>query len=114
MKYSGWDFLEHMLKACEDINEFMTGVTSVTEFTSNKMLRSAVTMELFNFSELVKKTTEDGTLSGKTKPWRDIVRFRDKVGHWYTRLDFESVYDIVTNHLPAVHAYLKEQKRGQP
>ncbi|MCL2014746.1 MAG: DUF86 domain-containing protein [Defluviitaleaceae bacterium] len=114
MKYSGWDFLEHMLRACELIERFMVDVKDVDEFINDELRCRAVTMELFGFAELVKKTAEDGTLPGKMNPWREIIRFRDKVGHWYFETNFKVVYDVVTKHLPTVHTYLKEQKRGQP
>ena len=111
MQYSGWSLLDHMIAALNLISEFMQSTPTKESFLDNKLVSRAVTMELFNFAELVKKTSEDGTLPGNMYPWREIIRFRDKMGHWYFTTNFSLIYDIVVNHLPSVAAYLQQQQK---
>lgn len=111
MKYSGWDYLDHMLVSLTNINEFMYGISKESEFVSNKMLRSAVTMELLGFAELVKKTVDLGTLPGNLHPWKGIIRFRDRTAHWYHTTDFALVYRIVAYDLPELSEILEKQKK---
>jgi len=111
MKYSGWDYLDHMLMSLSNIKEFMDTISEESEFVSNKMLRSAVTMELLGLSELVKKTVDLGTLPGNIQPWKGIIRFRDRTAHWYHTTDFALVYRIVVDDLPELGKILEEQKK---
>ena len=110
MKHSGWDYLDHMLVSLSNIKEFMSAVNQESDFVNNKMLRSAVTMELLSFAELVKKTVDLGTLPGNQQPWKGIIRFRDRTAHWYHTTDFALVYRIVTDDLPVVDELLSRQR----
>ena len=44
MKYSGWDFLDHMVQACEELIEFLKDINSSDEFEADAKTRRAVTM----------------------------------------------------------------------
>ena len=111
MKYDKWDYLDHMLMSLTNIKEFMDGINEECEFVSNKMLRSAVTMELLGFAELVKKTVDLGALPGNLHPWRGIIRFRDRTAHWYHTTDFALVYRVVADDLPKLSEILEELKK---
>ena len=111
MKDNGWGYLEHMLQACADIEEFCQECTTVDDFVANKMMRSAVTMELLNLGELVKKTAELGTIDGTDVLWKNIIRFRDRTSHWYHTTDFSTVWSIVENRIPKIYDFLKQQQQ---
>ena len=100
MKDSEWGYLEHMITAINNISEFMTGIDDEQNFVNNKLVRSAVCMELLNFGELVKKTADMGIVSGAEYPWKNIIRFRDRTSHWYHTTDFSIIYKIVTSDMP--------------
>ena len=54
MKLNGWDCLDLMVQACEELFECMHGVKSVDDFKSSVKTRRAVTMCLLDLGELFK------------------------------------------------------------
>lgn len=106
MKSNRQGLFHHMEESLKNIDEFMETAKDEKKFTENKLVRSAVCMELLNFVELVKKSAADGIVPAHDYPWKNIIRLRDRTSHWYHKTDFGVIYRIVTEDLPNIRAEL--------
>ena len=110
MKYSGWDYLEHMLLTCEELELCMSGISSVDEFEKSVVVRRAVTMCLLDLGELITSVGEKEKALFPSDSWHKIVGFRNRAAHGYHSLDFSIVYELATRRVPKLYDFLKKYK----
>jgi uncharacterized protein with HEPN domain len=115
MKYSGWDYLDHMVQTCEELFECMQGVESVDEFKSSVRIRRSAAMCLLDLGELFKTLSEKELSEYPSEHWRNVIGFRNRAAHGYHTLDFGMVYSIAINRVPPLYKFLKgkQQSRGE-
>ena len=53
MKHRGWDYIEHMIQACQETDICLQGIHSASEFEESIVVRRAVTMCLLDLVELI-------------------------------------------------------------
>jgi len=111
MKGKGWDYLDHMVQACEELFECMDGVKSVEDFKSSIKTRRAVAMCLLDLGELFKSLGDKELSEYPSDHWRNIIGFRNRSAHGYHTLDFELVYSIAINRVPPLYKFLKEKQK---
>ena len=111
MKYSGWDYLDHMVKTCEELFECMQGVHSAKDLESSVKTRRAVVMCLLDLGELFTGLGSKECDEYPTEHWHRIVGFRNRSSHGYHALDFELVYSIAVNRVPPLYNFLKEKQK---
>ncbi|MDR2728605.1 MAG: DUF86 domain-containing protein [Chitinispirillales bacterium] len=109
MKYSGWDYLEHMLQTCREMEECLTGIDSLDEFEESVLVRRAVVMCLLDLGELITGLGESELSLYPSESWHKIVGFRNRAAHGYHTMDFEIVYALATIRVPEVYGYLIKQ-----
>ena len=115
MKYSGWDYLDHMISTCEELFFCMEGITSIEEFESDIKTRRAVTMCLLDLGELFTGLGDEEKNAYKSDAWQRIIGFRNRAAHGYHDLQFDIVYKIVQERVPVVYEFLKQQQQqSQP
>ena len=110
MKYSGWDYLEHMIEDCDDINAALKMVSSVAEFSNNRIIHKSVIYSLLNLGELCKNLSESDKKTYPHIPWSSIIGFRNRSSHGYHLLDLDIVYEIATNDIPDIYKVLIERR----
>ena len=111
MKLSGWDYLDHMVQACEELFECMDGVISAEDFKSSVKTRRAAAMCLLDLGELFKSLGDEELSEYPSEHWRNIIGFRNRSAHGYHTLDFELVYSIAVNRVPPLYKILKEKQK---
>jgi uncharacterized protein with HEPN domain len=98
------DYLDHMRQAVSDILVFIEGL-SKPDFLADKKTQAAVAMNLIVLGEAATKIN-DQYPSFATKhpklPWRQIRGMRNAIAHGYFDIDFEIVFDTVTESLPSL------------
>jgi uncharacterized protein with HEPN domain len=109
MKYSGWDYIEHMIQACEELSICMKDIESSSEFEESIVVRRAVTMCLLDLGELITGLSERELSSYPSESWNRIVGFRNRAAHGYKSMDFSIVYTLATVRVPEIYGYLKQQ-----
>ena len=117
MKCSGWSYIEHMLRACEELFICMKGIHSSAEFEESVVVRRAVTMCLLDLGELITGLSERELSLYPSESWSRIVGFRNRAAHGYKTMDFSIVYTLATVRVPEIHSYLKRQhikQEGDP
>jgi uncharacterized protein with HEPN domain len=111
MKLKGWDYLDHMVQACEELFECMDGVKSVRDFKSSVKTRRAAAMCLLDLGELFKSLGDSELNEYPSEHWHNIIGFRNRSAHGYHTLDFELVYSIAVNRVPPLYKFLKEKQK---
>ena len=113
MKYSGWDYLDHMVQTCEELFECMQGVTSAEDLKASIKTRRAVVMCLLDLGELFTGLGDEERGEYPTEHWHRIIGFRNRSSHGYHALDFELVYSIAVNRVPPLYEFLKKKQKGE-
>ena len=111
MKHEGWDYLDHIIKTCEELFECMQGVSASADLERSVVKRRAVVMCLLDLGELFKSLSEDEIRLYPSESWKNIIGFRNRASHGYHLLDFEIVYRIATKQVPPLYEFLKTKQR---
>ena len=110
MKYSGWDYIDHMIQACHELDICLQGIHSATEFEESIVVRRAVTMCLLDLGELINGLSESDLSPFPSESWHKIVGFRNRAAHGYHSMDFGIIYTLATVRVPEIYEYLKQRK----
>ena|SRR5207247_3565598 len=95
------EYLRHI----RDEAAFLTRAAAKTtqaEFMSDEVLRRAVVRSLEIIGEAVKKLPASVTESEPDIKWTRIAGMRDRLIHGYFAVDYEIVWDVVTQNVPAL------------
>ena len=111
MKYSGWDYLDHMIQTCEELFECMQGVNSAAELEASVKTRRAVVMCLLDLGELFTGLGDNERNEYPSEHWHRIIGFRNRSSHGYHELDFDLVYNIVIKRVPPLYEFLKQKQK---
>ena len=111
MKHSEWDYLEHMIEDCTDINNALKMVASIDDFKQNRIIHKSVIYSLLNLGELCKTLSESEKNMYPEIPWNRIIGFRNRSSHGYHHLDLDIVYEIATKYIPCLHDALQKHSR---
>lgn len=105
--------LELIVEYGQQAQAFLQGKT-LDHWRGDMQLRYAVAHALAGAVENIKEYARDADRLHELKcraphvPWNMIIRFRDKMAHYYEILHQDSVYEIVTKQLPDVLALVLE------
>ena len=96
------------LRACDSIQEFVSGV-DFGAYQDNLLLRSAVERQLEIVGEaLGQAANEDEKLEELIPAIPRIVALRNRVIHGYDSVDDEIVWDIVQSDVPVLRSRLRD------
>jgi len=71
-------------------------------FLKNRTIQDAVIYNLQNVGEYAKQLPEPVTTTYDSVPWQEIIKFRDKAAHHYTKLNMDLIWQIATQSIPAL------------
>jgi uncharacterized protein with HEPN domain len=93
------EFLQHILAECVYL---LTESKSNTagEFLQNERLKRAVCRSLEIIGEASVKIVPAFKLKYPLVPWREMGDIRNKIIHHYFGVDYDIVWDTVTNNIP--------------
>lgn len=111
-------YLEDMLVAAGRAIAYCEGKT-FDEFLRDTKTQDAVVRNLEIFGEAVKKLSDEVRQAQKNVPWTNIAGMRDRLIHNYFGVNWDIVWNVVTNDLPrlipeiqAVIAAARTQNHG--
>lgn len=102
------EILGFMRDAARLVSQFTEG-KSFAEYEQDAMLRSAVERQFITIGESVNLLlkAEPEAVSRVTN-YRRIIDFRNRLAHRFFHINNETVWDIITNHLPILRAEVVE------
>lgn len=100
-------FIRDILDALERIEQFV-GQTTFEAFVKNDLLSSAVVRKLEIIGEAAKNLPAEVRRRYPDIPWRSMARMRDRLSHGYFAVDYEVVWKVIKEELPALKPGLQE------
>jgi uncharacterized protein with HEPN domain len=99
-------FLWDALRAAERVQAFVRGKT-FEAFLENDLIRSAVERQLEIIGEALSQLAKiDPQTAGKVAELRRIIAFRNILVHGYIAVDYDTVWRLIEDKLPALQANL--------
>lgn len=81
------------------------------------LLLDSICMRLQVIGELLKKVYKNNPATFEAYPqiqWPNIMKLRDIISHHYEHVDYEIVYDICKNHIPALKKVMEQIIKAPP
>jgi uncharacterized protein with HEPN domain len=91
--------LLHMLDAAREAVSFASGRTAV-DLAQDRMLALALVKCIEIIGEAASKISSGTRCELQQIPWVDIVGMRNRLIHAYFDIDFDRIYDTITNDMP--------------
>jgi uncharacterized protein with HEPN domain len=104
---SNLELLRHMSDEVNFILQTTNGLAK-DEIINNPVLSRAIIRSLEIIGEAAKKTDAEFKAIYPHIEWKKIAATRDKLIHEYFGVDYDIVWDIIENKLPALKEYVDE------
>jgi uncharacterized protein with HEPN domain len=101
------DYLRHILDETGYLIKRSAGL-SKEEFLQDETLKRAFVRSIEVIGEAVKKVPADFKDKYPLLEWRAIAGMRDKLIHDYFGVDYDIVWDVVTNKVPELNQEIKQ------
>ena len=88
------------------VEEFV-GDMNFDEFLVDDKTSSAVVRKLEIIGEATKNIPKSITQEYEEIPWKEMVRMRDKIIHFYFGVDYEIVWNVIKERLPQIKPTLR-------
>lgn len=100
-------FVKDILDAINNIEDFV-GNMNYGEFMEDDKTSTAVVKKIEIIGEAIKNIPGDVRVKYKAIPWKDIVGMRNKITHNYFKIDYEIVWNVVKEKLPALKIQIEQ------
>jgi uncharacterized protein with HEPN domain len=100
-------FVKDILDAIDKIEEFI-GNMEYGEFIQDDKTSTAVVKKIEIIGEAIKNISRDVRVKYNAIPWKDIVGMRNKITHNYFKIDYEIVWNVVKEKLPALKIQVEQ------
>ena len=98
-----------MLESVEKILLYAKGFESAELFlwAEEQVKFNASLLLLSNIGEYANKTSEDTRTAYPAFPWKQVRSLRNRIAHDYAGIDYEMIFDIVSQHIPLLKPSLE-------
>ena len=100
------EYIRHILDECSYISKRAKGVGK-REFVQDETLRRAFVRSIEVVGEATKRVPLEFRQKYSRVDWKAMAGMRDKLIHDYFGIDYELVWDVVTNKIPALKKELE-------
>ncbi len=101
-------YLYDILYAIELIEEFVSEISSFSDYSNDKKTSSAVERQLAIIGEAVNKF-DKLNLDKQLKNTTGIISLRNRIVHAYDNIDDTVIWAIIKRHLPALKEEIKDK-----
>jgi uncharacterized protein with HEPN domain len=98
------EYVDHIRASMGHIDKWVADGRDA--FFHDVRTQAAILRKLHELTESVKRLHPLVGEQHPDIPWRDVIGFREVVVHDYLGLNLERVWDIVTEHLPALKPHI--------
>ena len=96
------DFLRHIEHECAFVLKISTNKTH-RDIVDDELLSKGIVRSLEIIGEATKKLPDDLRISYPQIPWEEMAGMRDVLIHDYFGIDYDVVWDTITNDIPDLH-----------
>lgn len=107
MPKSPIDLLLHMLDELNFLIEKSDKI-SEEEFQRNDLYQRAFVRSLEVIGEASKSIPQEFKTRHSSLPWKEMARMRDRLIHHYFGIDYQLVWDTVSNDIPNLYQQINE------
>lgn len=104
-------YLKDIVESIGKIEQFI-GEMTFGDFVKDEKTNNAVIRKLEVIGEAVKHLPDAITKQHAAIPWKDMARTRDKIIHFYFGVDYEIIWKVIKEQLPAIKVRLQEIIEG--
>lgn len=97
---------KHMLDSTTAVIRFINGKTR-KHLSNDRMLSNAVIRELEILGEAANHVSKSTQKSFPEIPWKQLISMRNTLIHAYFDVDYEIIWETITNDLPPLFLQLK-------
>ena len=101
MSHSGLEYLRHILSEADYLIDRSEGLGR-DEFMRDETVRRAFVRSLEVIGEAAKQVPEELRSKYSHVEWRAMAGMRDRLIHSYFGVDYDIVWDVVTNKVPVM------------
>lgn len=101
MSRSARDYLKHIQDEIAYLRRTVTGLTK-DDFIADETLKRAFVRSLEIIGEATKQIPDHLRQQYPEIEWRAIAGMRDRLIHSYFGIDYDIVWDVLINHIPAL------------
>ncbi|MDT7920274.1 MAG: DUF86 domain-containing protein [Meiothermus sp.] len=106
MSLSAIEYLRHILDETEFLMDRAQGLTR-DQFMRDATLKRAFVRSLEVIGEASKQIPDEFKQKYPHLEWRAMAGMRDRLIHGYFGVDYEIVWDVVTNKIPLLHQAIR-------
>lgn len=106
------EYLRHILDEAEYLMSQTQGL-SKDEFVGDETLKRAFVRSIEIIGEAAKKVPDDLKQKYTQIEWRAMAGMRDRLIHGYFGIDYDIVWDVVTNKIPQLQQEVEEILRDE-
>jgi len=112
MSRSSLEYLRHILDEVIYLESRVEGL-SKEEFIQDETLRRAFVRSLEVIGEATKNIPAELRQKYSYVEWRAMAGMRDRLIHRYFGIDYDLVWDVVTNKVPMLHQEIRQVIRDE-
>ena len=101
------ELLEDIADSIQRILDYTKGI-SYEKFFKSRIIQDAVARNFQILGEATKKLSPAFKEKYKQIPWSKVAKFRDKLVHHYSGINYDIVWEIIEGSLPELHKQIKE------
>ena len=105
-------YLRHILTEIQFLIDFSAGIENEV-FLQDEVLRRAFVRSLEIIGEAARHVPDEFRRSHDEVSWTNMVGMRDRLIHGYFGVDYEIVWDVITNIVPGLRDDIERLIRGE-
>lgn len=101
-------YIQDILQACDDIQNFTRDLASMDDLQNDRRTFLAVIHSIEVIGEAARQTPKSFKEKHPEIPWRETIGLRNVIAHEYFGLDNEIIWDVIKTRIPSLAEQIKK------